>query len=84
MKHNTIDKNKNTGLTNARYKTKTIKRDRPDELLSGQPRSARHTGKPVENGDAGCGMRAGRTSTGQKGGVKGGRGGGISKLQVQV
>ena len=53
MKHNTIDKNKNTGLTNARYKTKTIKRDRPDELLSGQPRSAHHTGKPVENGDAG-------------------------------
>ena len=38
----------------------------------------------MENGDAGSGMRAGRTSTGQEGGVKGGRGGGISKLQVQV
>ena len=41
---------------------------------SGQPRSARHTGKPVENGMQGSGMRAGRTSTGQEGGVKGGRG----------
>ena len=29
----------------------------------------------MENGDAGSGMRAGRTSTGQEGGVKGGRGG---------
>ena len=44
----------------------------------------RYTGKPVENGDAGSGMSAGRTSTGREGGVKGGRGGGISKLQVQV
>ena len=49
-------------------------RQRPNELLSGQPRSARHTGKPVENGDAGGGMRAGKTSTGQEGGVKGEKG----------
>ena len=28
----------------------------------------------MENGDAGSGMRAGRTSTGQEGGVKGGKG----------
>ena len=38
----------------------------------------------MENGDAGGGMRAGRTSTGQEGGVKGEKGRGISKLQVQV
>ena len=36
MKHNTIDKNKNTGLTNARYKTETIKRDR-DQTNPGLP-----------------------------------------------
>ena len=88
MKHNTIDKNKNTRLTNARYKTKTIKRDKDRTNFEvGNP------GLPVTQvnlwrmGMQGSGTRAGRTSTGQEGGVKGereGEGGVIQELQVQV